>query len=93
MKQRFPLLLVEWEDAYAGNHDWFKLNTMPEAVQPLVVMTAGFLVREDEDRITLATSFSHDSAADLWTIPKPMIRKRTQLRVVEVERADDEIEA
>lgn len=90
MKQTLPLLLVEWEDAYSGNHDWFKMDTMPEQVQPLIVLTTGFLVNEDAERITLAQSFSHDSAANLWTIPIPMIRQRTQLRVTTLERGDNE---
>jgi hypothetical protein len=89
VKQRFALLLVEWEDAYSGNHDWFKLDTMPDAVDPLVAHTTGFLLREDDERLTLAQSFTHDSAANLWTIPKGMILNRTHIRWVTVERGDD----
>lgn len=89
MKQTFDLVLVEWEDAYSGNHDWFKGNTMPEAVEPLIVATTGFLIQENDERITLAQSFSHDSLANLWTIPQGMIRKRTKLRSVTLERGDD----
>jgi hypothetical protein len=92
MKQRFALVLIEWEDAYTGNHDWFKLNTLPDAVQPVMVVTAGFVVLEDEERVTLAQTFSHNSGANLWTIPVGMIRKRTHLRMVTVERGDEEDE-
>lgn len=90
MKQKFPLVLIEWEDAYSGNHDWFKIETMPEAVQPVFVMSVGFLMRINPDRLTIAQSFSHDSAASLWTIPRKMVRKITKLRNVEIERGDEE---
>lgn len=63
MKQKFPLVLVEWEDSYSGNHDWFKADTMPAAVEPVNVMTTGFLVQSNRQRVTLAQSFSHDSLA------------------------------
>lgn len=90
MKQTYPLVLIEWEDAYTGDHDWFKLDTLPDAVLPLNVMTAGFLVQANNERVTLAQSFSHDSAACLWTIPRKMIRSMTKLRNVTVERSEEE---
>lgn len=91
-KQRLPLVLVEWEDAYSGNHDWFKSDTLPEAVDPLMVMTAGFLVQSNHQRITVAQSFSHDSMAALWTIPRPMVRSITKLETVEVQRSEETAE-
>jgi len=89
MKRTLPLVLVEWEDAFNGNHDWFRLDTLPDAVEPLIVQTTGFLVQSNRERITLAQSFSDTSACNLWTIPRAMVRSLTKIRAVSVERGDD----
>jgi len=75
------LCAIEWEDAYNGNHDWFNLATLDE-VEPYIVRTTGFVVRECADRITVAMSVaidrdSPDKACDLFTIPRAMIRRMT----------------
>ena len=72
---KYELVSIEWEDAYSGNHDWFKADSLPEAVEPLICYSTGFLIQDNEERVTIAQSFSHDSLANLWTIPKNMIRK------------------
>lgn len=86
---RPPLKLIEWEDAYNGNHDWFRLDTLPDAVAPVIVSTVGFEVQRNADRVTLAMSYrgkhaDHDdddaNACDLFTIPVGMIRKEKVLR-------------
>jgi len=82
---RPPLKLVEWEDAYNGNHDWFDVSSLPdEDVNPVVVITVGFELQRSEDRLTLAMSYqdSRDEpqACDLFTIPVAMIRKERTLR-------------
>lgn len=81
---RPPLKLIEWEDAYNGNHDWIDVETVPENVAPLIVTTVGFEVRRDDDRVTLAMSYgdSRDepTCCDLFTIPRAMIRREKVLR-------------
>lgn len=84
--RRPPLKLIEWEDAYNGNHDWFALDTMPEAVDPYVVVTVGWEVQRNAERVTLAMSYvpeQHENgprACDLFTIPVGMIRREKTLR-------------
>lgn len=82
---RPPLKLIEWEDAYNGNHDWFTLDSLPKAVAPVIVSTIGFEVQRNADRATLAMSYRDDRddgpyACDLFTIPLAMIRKERTLR-------------
>lgn len=79
-----PLKLIEWEDAYNGNHDWIDIETIPETVAPLVITTVGFELRRDRERVTLAMSYGSSreepACCDLFTIPIGMIRKERTLR-------------
>jgi hypothetical protein len=81
---RPPLKLIEWEDAYNGNHSWIEVETIPEHVEPLVVTTVGFELRRDAERVTLAMSYGcsreEPTCSDLFTIPLGMIRKERTLR-------------
>lgn len=81
---RPPLKLIEWEDAYNGNHDWIRVDSIPGSVKPLLVSTVGFELRRDDQRVTLAMSYgdSRDAptCSDLFTIPVGMIRREKVLR-------------
>lgn len=81
---RPPLKLIEWEDAYNGNHDWIDPRTIPEHVEPLLVSTVGFELRRDDKRVTLAMTYGDSreqpTCCDLFTIPIAMIRKERTLR-------------
>lgn len=81
---RVVLKLIEWEDAYNGNHDWFKVDSLPEAVEPLIVTTVGFEVQRGDERVVLAMSYGNSredpTCCDLFTIPLAMIRHERVLR-------------
>ena len=81
---RPPLKLIEWEDAYNGNHDWIEVATIPDHVLPLLVTTVGWEVRRDNQRVTLAMSYGDSreepTCCDLFTIPVGMIRREKRLR-------------
>lgn len=81
---KYPLKLIEWEDAYSGNHEWFSLKLLPEAVSPLIVTTVGFEIQRNAERVTLAMCLDHNEddlkACDLFTIPVGMIRREKELR-------------
>jgi hypothetical protein len=81
---RPPLKLIEWEDAYNGNHDWISVASIPELVEPLIISTVGFELRRDEHRVTLAMSYGDGreeaTCSDLFTIPVGMIRREKVLR-------------
>lgn len=81
---RPPLKLIEWEDAYNGNHDWIQVDTIPEGVGPLILTTVGFEIQRDAEHVTLAMSYgdSQDdpTCCDLFTIPIALIRREKVLR-------------
>lgn len=81
---RPPLKLIEWEDAYNGNHDWIDVASIPDEVDPMIIRTVGFELRRDGGRVTLAMSYNdsreEQTCSDLFTIPVDMIRKERTLR-------------
>lgn len=81
---RPPLKLIEWEDAFNGNHEWVAAEDVDNPVAPLVVTTVGFEIRRDDKRVTLAMSYEQSrdrpKCCDLFTIPVGMIRREKVLR-------------
>lgn len=83
---RPPLKLIEWEDAFNGNHRWHGLDDIPDKVEPWIVATVGFEIRRSAERVTLAMTYAggdddnEPTCMDLMTIPVGMIRKERVLR-------------
>ena len=82
--KRPPLKLIVWEDAFNGNHSWFKTSELPAEVTPLLVTTVGFELARTAERVTLAMSYQDSreepQACDLFTIPVAMIQSERKLR-------------
>ncbi len=84
--KRPPLKLITWEDAYNGNHSWFGVDTLPDAVEPILVTTVGFELQRTKDRVVLAMSYQTSrpekgpQVCDLFVIPTGMIRSERTLR-------------
>lgn len=76
---KYPLKLIEWEDASCGNHKWTDIDTLPETLEPYIATTVGFLVKEDDQRIMLAMQLGEGTVADLMTIPRALIRREKTL--------------
>lgn len=78
-----PLKLIEWEDAFNGDHAWTSLDEL-EPSEPLLIQTVGFEIRRDKARVTLAMSHgasrSPETVCDLFTIPLAMIRSERKLK-------------
>ena len=75
------LLLIEWEDAFNGNHSWFELDSAPTDPEPVLVKTVGFELVRTKERVTLVMSVGDNgNACDAFTIPVGMIRKEMVLR-------------
>lgn len=83
--KRPPLKLIEWEDAYNGNHGWCDPEGLPAEPPSHIVHTLGFEIRRTPDRVVLAMSWHSDdeggpaSVCDLFTIPVGMIRRERTL--------------
>lgn len=78
---RYPLKLIEWQDAFNGNHQWFSSDELPEEVTPLTLQTIGFEVRRSKTSVTLAMSVSdRGSLCDLFTIPLAVVVREQTFR-------------
>lgn len=76
---KYPLKLIEWHDAFNGDHDWFKADQLSSEVGLVLVQTIGFEVQRTSTTITLAMSFTDRGyLCDLFTIPLAvMVREQT----------------
>lgn len=75
-----PLKLIEWHDAYNGNHDWCKLSDTVDT-SLVVVQTLGFEVHRTDTQVTLAmSSASNGLLCDLFTIPLAVVVREQTLR-------------
>lgn len=78
---KYPLKLIEWHDAYNGNHSWFKAESLPKEWEPCVVQTIGFEVQRTDTYVRLAmTVTDDDSLCDLFTIPLAVIVREQTFR-------------
>lgn len=77
----YPLRLIEWHDAYNGDHVWFDAADLPPEDKTFTVLTMGFEVKRTERHVTLAMSVtSGGKLCDLFTIPLGMIVKEHSFR-------------
>jgi hypothetical protein len=78
---KYPLKLIEWLDAFNGDHNWFKADKISEPVEPFIVQTIGFEVYRDESVVVLAmSSTNRDHLCDLFTIPLAIIVREQTFR-------------
>lgn len=73
----FPLVQIDWEDAQTG-HGWEHEEDI--TVDIPVVTTIGFLIKENEKGIVIASSVGSDRHNNARiTIPKGMVVNRKDL--------------
>lgn len=74
---KYPIVLITWTDAET-DHGWQEVKDLDLNPDPAV--TIGFLVTEDGQYITLASSYSGESVNNTIMIPKKMVVKKTIIR-------------
>lgn len=73
----FPLIQVEWKDAQTG-HGWEHEEDL--SIEIPVVITVGFLIKENDDGVLIASSVGTDRHSNARiVIPKGMIVNRKEL--------------
>lgn len=79
---KYPLKLIEWNDAYSGDHAWFPADDLPQEDKPHKVQTMGFEVKRTDQHVTLAMSCADNgNLCDLFTIPLVMIIREQTFRL------------
>lgn len=81
MKLKLKIIYLEWIDA-KSTYGWHPVDDLSK--EPFLVVTAGLLVCEDAEFITVSTSYATVPSdwADPITIPKRCITKRKTLMVI-----------
>jgi len=80
MKLKLKIIYLEWIDA-KSTYGWHPISELSK--EPFLVVTAGLLVCEDAEFITVSTSYAPNADwADPITIPKRCITKRKTLMVL-----------
>jgi hypothetical protein len=78
-------VIVEWVDAFKDTNSQ-KAKDTAEAYHPCIRRSIGFLIAEDKIRITVAAHDDRgartepDDCEVLLTVPRPMVRRITNLR-------------
>lgn len=81
MTIKYPLKLIEWNDAFNGDHIWLDAEQLPEEPEPVIVQTIGFEVRRTDTYVTLAMSqASNGHLCDLFHIPLAIVVREQTFR-------------
>lgn len=73
-----PLLLLTWRDHYTSG-GW-KEESEFEKQEPDINRSVGWLVAEDEHRLTIVQTIGSESVRDSLTLEKSCLEKRRELR-------------
>ena len=76
----YPIVYIEWLDSF-GTWSWAPLE-LGQGVRPTKCMSVGFLIKDEEGFVTLATSFQtgdEEAVNGTITIPTGAITYRTHL--------------
>jgi len=68
-----PLVLVTWKDANVGGDDVVTLDNVSAYHKPTIVHTLGWLLKEDEEGITICNEFYDEFYRGRTFIYRPMI--------------------
>lgn len=78
MKQKLPLVIIDWLDANTAS-GWTDLKDIKSAATK--VRTVGWLLKQDETNLVVFSSYTEDDAAgEVTTIPAPWVQSIKTLR-------------
>jgi len=77
-EQHYPLVEVVWDDAAGFRHGW---TAKEEKLEPQLALSVGFLIRENDDHIMIASDTDAEGSHNGRTqIPRGMVKKIRVLR-------------
>lgn len=75
-KYKYKLIEVVWDDSITDS-GW---EATPENLEPSLAVTVGFLVRETQEHILIASTYDEDHTNARLQIPKKCIKSRKELK-------------
>jgi hypothetical protein len=83
LQPRHRIFVIEWLDASDAFPTWAKASSVKRSDREQLVQSVGYLVAEDDDWITLATSCVDAEDDEHFGggihIPKPLVRGRLEV--------------
>jgi len=68
-----PLVLVTWKDANTGGDDVVTTDNVSAYHKPTIVHTLGWLVKDDEEGVTIVNEFYDDFYRGRTFVYRPMV--------------------
>ena len=77
------IVQIKWLDICHGTPNWAYLDSLE--VSPLTAVSVGMVVRETDDFISIAQSYSEETGliADTLTIPKSVVKEIVELGLID----------
>lgn len=70
----YPLVIITWFDAFAT--DWWLACSLAQKLSPLACVSAGFLIKQDDDYYTICQTFTEsEKVTATITIPTGMVKE------------------
>lgn len=70
-----PFVLVRWDDANASSTEMVTLPNLTKVHKPVTIMTAGWVLRDDEAGITIAYEYcGDDEYRGLTFVPRSLVK-------------------
>ena len=80
-EHNFPLVLVEWKDANVGGDDQVTLDNIDQFHKPTIIHTLGWLIKQDDEGITVCNEYFDDTYRGRTFIPAGMIITATPFKL------------
>ena len=74
---KYPIVCIEWIDA-ATDHGWEEISDSD--FSPTIAVSVGFMIKEDDTTIVLASSYTGTASNNRLQIPKGMIKTMKVLK-------------
>jgi len=73
------IVMIEWEDS-CSNHGWTEISNATYC-KPAPCVTAGIVIHEDSNKITVGLTVGEGTFSESMTIPRGCIKRIRKLKV------------
>ena len=82
-KQKYPIVLLVWEDIYSPDKGWIKPEKAHEEAAPCLISSVGYLISDTSDYVFYASDIADDGTANGVTqVPRGNVRHMKVIRNV-----------
>ena len=76
-ERKMKIVQIKWIDSCASNQNWNFVQDFDGDIEPIKIISVGFLLQENDDVITIAQNYgtNPEQVCNLMTIPKGCIKQ------------------